>query len=867
MNILDKVTLKNMRQNKTRTLVAIIGVILSAAMIMAVASLVSSFQHYALRSTIDTEGDWHAAVYRTGNSRIDEIAGTPGIARVGRIRRVGYALFNTQSSTMPYLYIGELDDNALDMLSIRILEGRLPQNSSEIVIPEQVAKKGLSVGQQLTLTLGDRMYEGVSLGQQDGYMPAREPDEQTGEEGREGETFVPTASRSYTIVGICQRPGYERYSAAGYTVISRLDKAPADGDEMTAYFCLNKPRQVYHMVRELQAGSTDTYDIHSSQLRYMGISNNDAFNNTLYSLAAILIALIMLGSISLIYNDFAISVSERSRQFGLLSSIGATRKQILHSVLTESAIICLIGIPIGILCGMGGIGVTLHFIGGLFNSMTSVTDLPLTLSVVPMTVIITIIIASITVLISAWIPARRASRVSAIEAIRQTDDVRIAPRQVKTGKWVRLLFGMEGDLALKNFKRNRRRYRSTVLSLFISIVLFISASAFGLYLRKSINSMANYNNCDIRLFSADGQEADSAYRLLTGMESITEMVYSRHVYANALVAPEQLTLQARENLLASPTQSGDTFRLYVPITLLDEATFTRYARTLGLDPADYMDAAHPRAIAINNIRMSDSNGRYVNYRILEGLQTLPLEKLQGADAAADAAPTRYPVEVAYCTDIYPMGARQSFSDGLQLFMPQSMQDALATLFEDQDELLFRLSINMEDPFKGEDAIWQLLEEAGLKQVSISNLAQMRDTDRKMLTIINVFCYGFIVLISLITIANVFNTISTNIHLRRREFAMLRSVGMTQRGFNKMMNFECLFYGLKALLWGLPVAIGITFLIYLGVHSGMDTPFMLPWMSIGIAVASVFIVVFITMLYAMARIKKENIVEALKNENL
>ena len=143
----------------------------------------------------------------------------------------------------------------------------------------------------------------------------------------------------------------------------------------------------------------------------------------------------------------------------------------------------------------------------------------------------------------------------------------------------------------------------------------------------------------------------------------------------------------------------------------------------------------------------------------------------------------------------------------------------------------------------------------------------KEVNESLLIIIQVFAYGFVILISLISVANVFNTISTNISLRRREFAMLKSVGMTQKGFNKMMNLECLLYGAKALAFGLPVSFGVTYLIYLAITQGYSTEFYLPLKAIAIAIISVFLVVFVTMMYAMRKIKKDNPIDALKNENL
>ncbi|HRX43506.1 MAG TPA: ABC transporter permease, partial [Clostridia bacterium] len=139
--------------------------------------------------------------------------------------------------------------------------------------------------------------------------------------------------------------------------------------------------------------------------------------------------------------------------------------------------------------------------------------------------------------------------------------------------------------------------------------------------------------------------------------------------------------------------------------------------------------------------------------------------------------------------------------------------------------------------------------------------------RALVKVIRIFSYGFIILISLIATANVFNTISTNIRLRTREFAVLRSVGLDGRGLNRIMNFECIFYGIRSLIYGLPVAIGLSYLIYRAISNGWETSYMFPTTAVIIASGSVFAVVFLTMMYAMRKIKQTNTVEALRNENL
>lgn len=164
-------------------------------------------------------------------------------------------------------------------------------------------------------------------------------------------------------------------------------------------------------------------------------------------------------------------------------------------------------------------------------------------------------------------------------------------------------------------------------------------------------------------------------------------------------------------------------------------------------------------------------------------------------------------------------------------------------------------------------MYKTLEYMVLPTDRLFNVAETMETERALITIMRVFSYGFIALISLIAAANVFNTISTNIILRRREFAILESAGMSKKGFHKMMNYECILYGVKGLLYGIPVSILITYFIYRSLSNGLDMKFFIPIGSIAVAIGSVFIVVFATMLYSMNRIGKENTIDALRNENL
>ena len=151
--------------------------------------------------------------------------------------------------------------------------------------------------------------------------------------------------------------------------------------------------------------------------------------------------------------------------------------------------------------------------------------------------------------------------------------------------------------------------------------------------------------------------------------------------------------------------------------------------------------------------------------------------------------------------------------------------------------------------------------------NLFNAARAFELYRNIDFIIDIFTWVFVFMISLIAVANVFNTISTGIRLRRRELAMLRSVGMSDKGFNRMMRFECAFYGMRTLFVGIPISLFLSWLIHTVIISveERDMAFTLPWGALGFSIFEVFGIVFITMAYATGKIRKENIIDALRDE--
>ena len=908
MNVFSKVTLESLKKNRTRTVVTIIGILLSAAMICASTTFVSSMQNFVLRCEIYSSGDWHGAVYDAAYKDYEDIRDSGKVSSAAYAQVLGYAKIDSANERKPYLYVlgGDAASGYFETMPVHLLLGTLPKDSTEIILPEHLTSNGkvnYKLGDTVTLDVGDRTLDGRRLGQD---TPVYTYDSETQVEIMSGERLENTEPRTYTVVGIYERPAFEDYSAPGYTALTAADPKSAEQSPIHCYFKLHKPAGVYDFMKEMGYTQEYRYAYNTKVLLYSGTAPFDSFLTAFYSLAAIIIALIVFGSVSLIYNAFSISVSERTRQFGLLSSVGATRKQLRRMVLFEALAVSIVGIPLGILVGIGGIGITLLLIGDKFFSIVRV-DIPMRLCVSWQAVVIAAVIALVTVLISAWIPSKRATRVSAVEAIRQSMDIKVSGRPVRTSKLAYKLFGLPGVLAGKHYKRNRKKYRTTVVSLFMSIVLFVSAAAFTDYMMESAEGGLASDQFDL-IYAAESDASstmtpDALLELLFSEQNVTGGTYTKKQFLQGDISREYVTAMYADRFADFGMESEDRAPKELSISgylyFVADAEFNRLLEKYNLKEADYYDREKPLGLALDrNIELDRRLEKYVTLDtlkgdgcVIEGLYYVEIDGYYRKDSRIDEngnkvvlyqnrdnendiielpheeSFAKYTLRSEKTIEEAPFFVSRSTPVAINMIYPYSMLESVvpeAALNQFRNTEYFLTSSDHTASFGN---LATVLTENGLSSRQLFDYAANAETNRNVVTIIRVFAYGFIVLISLIAAANVFNTISTNISLRRREFAMLKSVGMTQKGFRRMMNYECLLYGSKALLLGLPVSCGITYLIYRAVTRAYETSFRLPWAAIGIAVLSVFLVVFATMMYSMSKIKKDNPIDALKNENL
>ena len=804
MNILNKLTSNYLKLNKKRTLVTIIGIILSGAMITAVATLAVSFQSFMLDVEISQDGAWEAIFKDVRTGDIGEIVHDKRFTNVMLMAPVGMA--KNPYSDDPFLYIKAYSKEALENMKIRLIEGRLPENENEIVLSNTFfdgKENEPKIGDTIILDIGKRMSDG---------------DELIGSKQEENETFVKEETRCYVVCGKIKRPDFEKstdHYTSGVTLLN--EEKPITKEKVDIGVISKNVNKLYDDTEEIadelglyekNALGQKTYQLkyNTYVLTYKGVNKTGGFQGMLYSVCSILITVIMVGSILVIYNSFAISVSERKKQFGMLASVGATKKQIRKAVLYEGTILGGIGIPIGILSGIGGIGITLKIVNNLLKPMMTGENFNFNLHLVVswQAIVIAVILIAVTIYLSVMIPAKRASKISPIEAIRGNNDIKIKAKKLKTKKWIRKLFGIEGELALKNLKRSKKKYRTTVISLMISIILFVSVSGFVGYM---------YNGFDSLYKSVDYD-------------------YSIYVYG----AQDETQKQAKDELKDKIEQSPNIDKLSIVDSMY---TYTQYTQ-------DRLD---------KNMQKAIKEKENIN------LNTEIREKQSSNDEEVKYKKVTKNFEIAKVTDKMPFGVSNADNPTLIAVTTSNGMQNLS------NEIYTHMYFTAKDEGALEDELKEIEKANTGLNIFIENVKQQIQSQRNLKLIINIFLYGFIVLISSIGIANIFNTISTNINLRKREFAMLKSIGMTEKGFKKMLDLECIFYGTKALLLGLPIGILICYFINKGFGNLIEFAFSLPWASIIISIISVYLVVFITMLYSSSKMRKENIIDTLRDENI
>ena len=864
MKVLTKIVIKNLKLNKKRTIGTLVGIILSVALICAVAGMATSLRQSLIQTASSNTGYWHLKLSNINKEDIEKLENNRDIKDLNIINDVGYAkLAKSANENRPYIHLYSLDEKSFNNMELELVEGTYPQNSNEIAICKSIiddAQVDLKIGDTITFNIGDRYIGDRMLSSGYEFEPAElmnepenvdlilseMPEDSTKETDVERkEEIKVNFTKEFTIVGIMSeneqpiKPISFMYDAGYACVTNGLDEG-----ETNAYIAFKNPLDSETSIDEilginLNSGeiSEYRYSINYELLKWESFNTNlgDSSLNMMIAVAIIVIAIIILTSVYCIKNTFSISLTEKIKMYGMLSSIGATKKQIKKSVIQEGMILSLIGIPVGILVGILLVYILVIAVRGALSGILDIVVFKITL----LPILISIILGIVTVYLSCLSAARKAKKITPLEAIKSSNDIKIKSKKIKSPKIIKKIFGVGGVIAYKNLKRSKKKYRTTVISIAMSVFVFIASSTLINYAFEAMGGYYKDYDYNIKFSStsSDGQELKqilndenfSNYTLLYKTNSILK-----------ITDMSKLSEFGKTVFIENDLYKNN--EIPVEIYGLNSEDFKEYLEKLGVD----YDKNKDKAVLLDYYSLY-KEGKTIKNRLLT---YSPNDSISG-----NVEDKEFNVSISKITE--------TVTDGLE---GTYFYSAVIVLNVDEYGNDFNfvpnmLTTNSEEP---DDLAKRSQKYDNMYVTNIASEVRFYDSVR---LVVYIFAYGFIGIITLIGVTNIFNTLTSNIDLRQREFAMLKSIGMTKKEFNKMINLETLFYSLKALIFGIVLGLIASFAIYKAFAQSLDYGFKIPMQAILISILFVFVIVFIIMKFAIGKINKQNIIDTIRKENI
>lgn len=876
MKLLNKLTLKNLRLNKVRTIVTIVGIMLSAALITVVSGMALSGRQTMIDAQMVYGGNYDVALDIIDNSVIETARNNRNVENAFYKERLGYARTkNADGEICDYSVLAMSENTYGNCFKIDLIKGKFPTNSGEAVVTKAFKTqdgKDVKIGDKITLDVG-------VLTDKDGNVLDEEGIHNLLQKVFNKCSIIDTVKRTYTVTGIIERPKTsELYDPSNLSMIYTVsdEKAPIEAirtKHMNKLYIAYTPQSEGNYLQntadilgfkaddmsnvisdeispeDQQTSGINAYEFNSILLSMKGYGSNDATNTVIFSLAVIIIIIVMLASVFVIRNSFAISITEKTSMYGMLASVGATKRQIRRNVLFEGFILGLIGIPLGILLGLGVNAILITILNSVLGDMLNGAKFVFVTPTIP--IICAIVLSAVTIFCSSFFIALRASRIPPLVAIRGNKDIKVKNnKSYRTSKLTKKLFGVGGEIASKSLKRSRKKYRTTVISIVVSVAMFIAVSAFMDYGMTYTEHYYGKTDYSYMVSGIDTKQAQTIEKMPEIDNYLTVGLQYGHVSADVPVN------ECGENFLYDNADGTKSFS--VEFLEFEHDTFVKICRELELD----YNKVKGGVLVYSQVTPDNSES---------GNSSKPM-KLFGK-----TAPTKFIVygneliagklKVSSVFDEIPksadsvIGEGTIFGQGLIIgeqgvISPQlGEHECYITLYANTSNHT-SLTNRIESMEGADDSIYIFDYEENVRQFNA------------IMLIVGIFVYGFIGVISLIGLTNIFNTISTNMQLRSKEFASLKSIGMTKKEFNRMIRLESLMYGIKSLLIGIPLGIAGVFAIFSAFSNGnVPMSFVFPWKAILISIAVVFVAVWLIMKYSISKVNKQNIIETIRNDNI
>lgn len=881
MKLLNKLTLKNLRLNKVRTIVTIVGIMLSAALITVVSGMALSGRQTMIDAQKTWSGDYDVSLDIIDTAKIDKIRQNRNVENAYYKERLGFSKATVADNAEYGYAVTAISENAFDgCFKLKLEKGSFPTNSNEAVVTgafKNTDGKDVKVGDKITLELGVlKGTDGKVLGESEllDLSPKRFKESK----------ITDKKQKTYTITGIIENPNTRELNPSScfeiYTVSD--EESPVEAirtKHMNKLYIAYTPQSEGNYLQntadilgfkaddmsnvisdeispeDQQTSGINGYSFNTTLLAMKGYGGSDGTNVMIFSLAVIIIIIVMLASVFVIRNSFAISITEKTSMYGMLASVGATKRQIRRNVLFEGFILGLIGIPLGILLGLGVNAILITILNSVLSDMLSGATFVFVTPTIP--IICAIVLSAVTIFLSSFFIALRASRIPPLVAIRGNKDIKVKNNKpYRTSKLTKKLFGVGGEIASKSLKRSRKKYRTTVISIVVSVAMFIAVSAFMDYGMTYTEHYYGKTDYSYTVVGIDSKQAQTIEKMPEIENYLT--VGSQYGCVSADVPVNE----CGENFLYDNADGTKSFS--VEFLEFEHDTFVQICRELKLDYNEVKGGV----LAYSKVTPDYGEGSrsYDEPVPLYGKDAPTKFIVYGNDEEGNELKTGK-LRVASLFDEIPKSADSVIGEGT--IFGQGLiigEQGVISSQVGKDGCAVTLYANTSDHTSLTNRIESM--EGADDSIYIYDYEEIVRQFNAVMLIVGIFVYGFIGVISLIGLTNIFNTISTNMQLRSKEFASLKSIGMTKKEFNRMIRLESLMYGIKSLIIGIPLGVLGVFAIFSSFSIGsVPMSFVFPWKAILISIAAVFIVVWLIMKYSISKVNKQNIIETIRNDNI
>lgn len=827
LNNYVQLTGRYLKANKKRSLLTVIGIILSVALIFTIGLFVNGIQMMQIENMKNTYGAWHIAYSNVDDSLTTKVINNPKVSRYGFYSE-------GKEENLDKIKIKKITatDKALELLPYKLEQGRLPENEKEAAIEKwSLSKIGgkAEIGSKIRIGSKEFILTGILADNTQNQIDNK-------------------------AVMLCKSSSIDRKNSVLLAEVSSKTKLKPAVEELS------------------KLGESGRYQLNEYVLTAEGAGSNGSVNNGIYLVLSIIVGIVVISTIAVIYNSFQISVVERIKQFGLLRAVGATPKQIRKIVLREATILALIGVPIGLLCGI----IAIYGINFVFRLIGADSVMPIKVVIDIKIMALSAALGIISIYISALIPAFFAGRISPLLAI--SSRTAITKEKIKRGKnkLVQKIFGFEGVMASKNIRRNRKRYRITVFSIIISVMLFVAFKSFMdmiLHISDNLNESGNIHFTVM----ADGETQkldlidNNLIENIKSLKTVDKIYKEYQLYSFHAALDEKSEISQVKEMnkdIYKKTQAAGTYKTLMRSSLIvyDNNSLKAAEKYLKSGTTD-------------EEKLNNENGV-----IIIGKNRLYDPKTKNSYLGAVA-------DIKAGDEIYIQydGIKQNieFGKGKKVlvkvlgivndepfdFLGDQSTLKIITTEKMAEKLIGKNNINpvslniIINNVKEEEAAKLQIENAIKSRTSlkaVDNIDQNRQGKSEIL-MVEILIYGFVIVVSLIGSVNIINTITTNIILRRREFAALKSIGLTQKGLKKMIVLEGMLYGLAGAFYGAIIGCGLSYIMFKGFFRVREFAWSIPWNAMAVAAIAAIFISYISVLSPLSRIKKENLIDVVRED--